>query len=572
MHEILSSVCSSLIGVGALFVYITLRSRFDRSYLLFGIAMILLCLFCGLDIWVKPMLWDYVRIKAQHVIVPFLPVFLLWHVMELAGGRGRGMITRALVVAACFSVGFAHNVFFTSDGGKVSIGPLYLYLFAPYIVTMLIFLNGYTIAAARGSEGDNKRILLIHLVGFTAISVGGLTDMIFLVYGFAPLPVDSYMIFGVLTYGLVMVFVFSERLLKLNEERMSLLTRLRTAFAELAEANALKELGQSTAIVNHELKNYLYTSIGLAKIARRKTRRDPEVGPLLKNLYTSLSKTWEFTQAVLELSKSRRRPEPTPLNIRPLIDSCLSEHFQAATIRLAEHGNPTPVYAEPVRIERAMLNLLHNCFDAKATGVDIRITYGPSCVVIAIEDDGTGIEADTIHHMFEPFFTTHSTKSGTGLGLSIAKGVVESHGGHIRAYTKNRPGSDSHGLLMIITLKGVGPIADNIQHEQPKVLVVKDGFENTHDILRAIENIFCTSILVEAHGDMRWNDDERLVPVMIASSKHVNTPRDMQRVEMVVLDEVDGGFRTVPEGVMFTEELLLSRLIHGALESGHIYS
>ncbi len=53
-------------------------------------------------------------------------------------------------------------------------------------------------------------------------------------------------------------------------------------------------------------------------------------------------------------------------------------------------------------------------------------------VVVVIEDNGTGIAAEHVAHVFAPFFTTKGEKNGTGLGRSIVKSIVEAHGGEIR--------------------------------------------------------------------------------------------------------------------------------------------
>ena len=59
-------------------------------------------------------------------------------------------------------------------------------------------------------------------------------------------------------------------------------------------------------------------------------------------------------------------------------------------------------------------------------------------VAVRISDEGEGITAENLKHLFEPFFSTKEMGKGTGLGLSIAYGIVEDHGGWIDVET--RPG------------------------------------------------------------------------------------------------------------------------------------
>lgn len=91
--------------------------------------------------------------------------------------------------------------------------------------------------------------------------------------------------------------------------------------------------------------------------------------------------------------------------------------------------------ADRNQLHRALLNLLTNSIDA--VGKDGRIEmFAEPCQVgvrIIIEDSGHGIPADQVERIFDPFFTTKT--KGTGLGLAIVSGIVESHGGSVRAAT-----------------------------------------------------------------------------------------------------------------------------------------
>ncbi|MBL7006961.1 MAG: response regulator [Spirochaetia bacterium] len=63
-------------------------------------------------------------------------------------------------------------------------------------------------------------------------------------------------------------------------------------------------------------------------------------------------------------------------------------------------------------------------------------------VLLSIKDSGSGIPGNLLRQIFEPFFTTKASGKGTGLGLSIVHGIVEQHGGFIRAASKAGSGSD----------------------------------------------------------------------------------------------------------------------------------
>jgi C4-dicarboxylate-specific signal transduction histidine kinase len=90
-----------------------------------------------------------------------------------------------------------------------------------------------------------------------------------------------------------------------------------------------------------------------------------------------------------------------------------------------------------IQLQQVLLNLLLNAMDAVSDSspdrrrVAVRVQYVDSRVEVVVSDSGSGIPADKLAHVFEPFFT--SKQSGMGLGLPISRTIIEAHGGSIRA-------------------------------------------------------------------------------------------------------------------------------------------
>lgn len=120
---------------------------------------------------------------------------------------------------------------------------------------------------------------------------------------------------------------------------------------------------------------------------------------------------------------------------------------------------PVTVMANPALLEQVFFNILENAFSYTAPGCEIAIIVqtGEDHVDVIIRDNGRGVSADSIDHIFEPFFRSGQSKhtNGQGLGLFIAKGFVEAFGGTIASSSPHIAGP---GLELAIRL----PLAQGI--------------------------------------------------------------------------------------------------------------
>ena len=98
------------------------------------------------------------------------------------------------------------------------------------------------------------------------------------------------------------------------------------------------------------------------------------------------------------------------------------------------------VQSDPLLLHQAFLNIVMNAEQAVvATGkhgrieITTSVTRAGDRIIATIRDTGTGIPAEALPRIFEPFYTTKEVGKGTGLGLAIAYGIVQEHGGQIVA-------------------------------------------------------------------------------------------------------------------------------------------
>jgi CheY-like chemotaxis protein len=108
--------------------------------------------------------------------------------------------------------------------------------------------------------------------------------------------------------------------------------------------------------------------------------------------------------------------------------------------------------ADPDQVQQVFFNILtnaeHAMLEAHGQGrLVVRSGVAGGYVFLSFDDDGPGLPPENLRRVFDPFFTTKKVGEGTGLGLSIAYGIIEDHGGRIRA--ESRPG---RGATFIVDL------------------------------------------------------------------------------------------------------------------------
>jgi signal transduction histidine kinase len=196
-------------------------------------------------------------------------------------------------------------------------------------------------------------------------------------------------------------------------------------------ARSLANLGAGLA---HELRNPLNSALLQLALAQRKLARAAHDAP---GELTEATREIHRAATVLEDFLVFARPQETRhqrVELAPIVERAvarMSERADAAGVELTIVAGP-PVTAEldPMRIERALVEVLANAIDA-ATGsptpeVVVRWAIAHSSLELEVEDSGPGLPAANAP-VFDPFFTTKS--SGTGLGLAIVDRVVADHGG-----------------------------------------------------------------------------------------------------------------------------------------------
>jgi signal transduction histidine kinase len=140
--------------------------------------------------------------------------------------------------------------------------------------------------------------------------------------------------------------------------------------------------------------------------------------------------------------------------VREFVDF-VSRDFAARGVSVVTEPQDDPVFAaaDPRALRHVLLNLVANAaeaMEAKGGRIRLGVLAEGDWAGIRVEDDGSGMSADTLGNLFRPFYTTKT--KGTGLGLVIAKKMMTKMGGTIEA--ESAPGA---GTTMSLSLRAAPP-------------------------------------------------------------------------------------------------------------------
>lgn len=520
MVLVLQAICSFLFAVGALFILIDLRTNFDKSFRFFGLSLILLCSMTAIDLWVTPgmtapdrlLVWQ----RVYHVIACLFMPFSIWYLLILTASRFIFLMplvaTGSFLLASTFLSG---KMLYVAEGA-VRTGILYNCLFTPLVLLYVVASNFIIISKLRRSKAGERRILVFHLFGFLGLCVCGLLDIVALTNTvFSSIP--SYTILGVLGYGMMAAMIFTERFLMLLHDRESNFTKLETAYKDLEQVNVLKQLGESTAIINHEIKNYMFMISGNAQILQEVEPLSQKGRDIVKNIVTTVERLAYFSDDILKLSRTEVIREKHPINLSEVIKGSVDKHFsqRRASFTLTGMDRDRFMFGDWGKLEQVFVNIFNNCFEAacgKPLEVKVKLTATDTLLVISIEDNGAGCDKEQLENIFKAFYTTKKTRGGTGLGMSITRTIVESHGGRISAYSKNLAKQGDHGLKLIITFPIYAQSIEEAGRRKHPIVVVKDGMDNMADLIRVFSNIRVNPSIVPSVSELA---DPEFAPDMV---------------------------------------------------------
>ena len=238
-------------------------------------------------------------------------------------------------------------------------------------------------------------------------------------------------------------------------ENAELLASLRQALDDLAraqgrlaEAEALRAVGQLAAGMAHHMNNILAVIRGRASLLLQRVE-EPEIRRGLTIVERASVEGAEVVRRLQEFSRARRVVAAGRVDLNGLVRAVLeltgprwrddADRRGIAIEARLEPGDIPRVAASHEALREALVNVIFNAIDAMPAGGRIVVwTWASDGLVhCAVSDTGAGMSDEVRRRALEPFFTTKGPKS-RGLGLSVCHGILQRHGGELRI--ESQPG------------------------------------------------------------------------------------------------------------------------------------
>jgi PAS domain S-box-containing protein len=268
--------------------------------------------------------------------------------------------------------------------------------------------------------------------------------------------------------------------------------------AQLAQAQKMESVGRLAGGVAHDFNNMLTVILGQTELALDRMGPGQPLFAELQDIRRAAERSAGLTRQLLAFAR-KQTVAPKVLDLNEVVEGVLKmlRRLIGEDIDLAwlPGGGLWPVQIDPSQIDQSLANLCVNARDAigdtgkvtiETDNVAIDEEYCTAhagfipgeFVMLAVSDDGCGMDADTLSRLFEPFFTTKEQGKGTGLGLATVYGIVKQNHGFINVYSE--PGCGSTFRIYLPRYRAEADAVPKTEAPRPQprghgtILVVED--------------------------------------------------------------------------------------------------
>jgi PAS domain S-box-containing protein len=278
-------------------------------------------------------------------------------------------------------------------------------------------------------------------------------------------------------------------------------TELVEAQEALLESDRRKN--EFIGVLSHELRNPLApirSSLYLLDRAPPGSERAARAREIIHRQTGHLSRLVDDLLDVTRISRGKIELQRSRIDAREVVRRACDDHrtlFHDRGLELrVEISDPVWIEADETRIAQVVGNLLQNAAKFSREGGTVIVSVGTAAdqAEVRVRDDGIGITGDLMPRLFQPFVQAEGglarTKGGLGLGLALVKGLVELHGGSVRAFS----GGAGRGSELVVSL----PLSPAPEQSAPaplpaaatrgmEILVIEDNVDAARSIAEVLE-------------------------------------------------------------------------------------
>jgi signal transduction histidine kinase len=215
----------------------------------------------------------------------------------------------------------------------------------------------------------------------------------------------------------------------------------------MMQQDKLASIGRLAAGVAHEINNPLTTILTSAMLIQEDTDSEDPNYQELQTIADEALRCRKIVSSLLDFAR-QSKPVKKQHNLNDVVKESVvltkkQAAFQDVTLEQSLAEDLPAANMDKDQLEQAIINLILNAIEVTDPGgkvtISTKFVSETDTIELEVCDTGEGISEENMARIFDPFFTTK--ESGTGLGLAITHGIIEQHGGTIKAKSKQGQGT-----------------------------------------------------------------------------------------------------------------------------------
>lgn len=352
------------------------------------------------------------------------------------------------------------------------------------------------------------------------------------------------------------------------------ITRQKQLEEQLRHAQKMEAIGRLAGGIAHDFNNLLTVISGNAEIASVLVRNDAVLQKTIDEINDTTERAAALTRHLLAFSRKQMiHPRTLDLNLlitdmKDMINRIIGERI---SLIVNQASDPLLIHADPSQIEQVILNLVVNARDAmNESGILTIETSRPTLpksdlvdsgnfptddsVLLCVSDTGSGIAAENLPRIFEPFFSTKDKGKGTGLGLSTVYGIIKQNHGDIQV--QSVPGKGS--VFTVFLPRSQGELtSDDVSDHKEQVNLTGDETVLVVEDEEAVRTMISKSLTELGYSVLEAENGDEAVQIL---------ERDPDQIDLILTDVVMPGLSA---GELINRILSISPNLKMLHMSGH---